>query len=153
MAQRVESRVVVEPELPAISVDANRMQQVFVNLVNNASQAIASTGRPGTVTMRARRFLDEITVAVIDDGPGMTEEVAAQVFEPFFTTKPEHEGTGLGHLHQPGHREGARGAHHARHRAGPRRDLHRAPAHRARELDAPVRRSRRARLTGRSACW
>ncbi len=96
MAQRVEARVEIEPGLPAISIDANRMQQVFVNLVNNASQAIASTGRPGTVTIRARRFLDEVVVDVIDDGPGMTEEVAAQVFEPFFTTKPEHEGTGLG---------------------------------------------------------
>ena len=96
MAQRVEARIIVEPDLPAINVDANRMQQVFVNLVNNASQAIASTGRPGTVTVRARRFLDEITVDVVDDGPGMTDEVAAQVFEPFFTTKAEHEGTGLG---------------------------------------------------------
>ena len=96
MAQRVEARVIVEPDLPQISIDANRMQQVFVNLVNNASQAIASTGRPGTVTLRARRFLDEVTVDVIDDGPGMTEELAAQVFEPFFTTRAEHEGTGLG---------------------------------------------------------
>ena len=96
MAQRVEARIEVEPDLPPINVDANQIQQVFVNLVNNAGQAIASTGRPGTVTIRARRFLDEIAIDVEDDGPGMTEEIAAQVFDPFFTTKSETEGTGLG---------------------------------------------------------
>lgn len=96
LAQRVEARVIVEPDLPAINLDTNQIQQVFVNLVNNASQAIASAGRPGTVTVHARRFLDEIVVDVIDDGPGMAEEVAAQVFDPFFTTRAEHEGTGLG---------------------------------------------------------
>ena len=96
MANRVESRLELEPGLPPISLDPNQIQQVIVNLVSNAAQAIASTGRPGTVTVRARRFLDEIAVDVVDDGPGMTPEIAAQVFDPFFTTKREHEGTGLG---------------------------------------------------------
>jgi CheY-like chemotaxis protein/anti-sigma regulatory factor (Ser/Thr protein kinase) len=77
-------------------IDANQIQQVFVNLINNAAQAIASTGRPGTVVVRARRWLDGVAVDVADDGPGMSEALAAQVFEPFFTTKPEGEGTGLG---------------------------------------------------------
>ncbi len=96
MSNRVESRVDIEPDLPAISVDANQIQQVLVNLVSNAAHAIASTGQAGTVTIRARRFLDELAVDVVDDGPGMTQEIAAQVFDPFFTTKSEHEGTGLG---------------------------------------------------------
>ncbi len=96
MANRVDSRVDIEPALPPISVDPNQIQQVLVNLVSNAAQAIASTGRAGTVTVRARHFLDEIAVDVVDDGPGMTPEIAAQVFDPFFTTKSEHEGTGLG---------------------------------------------------------
>jgi two-component system NtrC family sensor kinase len=48
------------------------------------------------VTIHAHRFLDEVAVDVIDDGPGMTEEVAAQVFDPFFTTRADQEGTGLG---------------------------------------------------------
>jgi len=96
MAQRVEARVEIEPDLPPVTIDANQIQQVFVNLVNNAAQAIASAGRPGTVTIRARRFLDEVAIDVVDDGPGMTEEIAAQVFDPFFTTKSENEGTGLG---------------------------------------------------------
>jgi hypothetical protein len=63
------------------------MQQVFVNLIHNAAQAIAATGRSGTVTVRARRWTDGIAVDVIDDGPGMSEALAAQVFEPFFTTQ------------------------------------------------------------------
>jgi two-component system NtrC family sensor kinase len=96
MAQRVDARIEVEPDLPMPDIDPNQIQQVFFNLLNNAAQAIASTGRPGTVLVRARRWLDGVAIDVIDDGPGMSESLAAQVFEPFFTTKPEGEGTGLG---------------------------------------------------------
>ncbi|HKU63016.1 MAG TPA: ATP-binding protein [Gemmatimonadales bacterium] len=96
MAHRVDGVLEVEPELPVPDIDPNQIQQVFVNLINNAAQAIASTGRPGTVVVRARRWLDGVAIDVVDDGPGMTEGLAAQVFEPFFTTKPEGEGTGLG---------------------------------------------------------
>jgi two-component system NtrC family sensor kinase len=96
MAHRVEAIVEVEDGLPMPDIDPNQIQQVFVNLINNAAQAIASTGRPGRVLVRARRWLDGVAVDVIDDGPGMSETLAAQVFEPFFTTKPEGEGTGLG---------------------------------------------------------
>jgi two-component system NtrC family sensor kinase len=96
MAHRVEASLEVEPELPVPDIDPNQIQQVFVNLINNAAQAIASTGRPGTIVVRARRWLDGVAIDVADDGPGMSEALAAQVFEPFFTTKPEGEGTGLG---------------------------------------------------------
>jgi two-component system NtrC family sensor kinase len=96
MAHRVEARIEVEPDLPAPDIDPNQIQQVFVNLINNAAQAVASTGRPGRILVRARRWLDGVAIDVVDDGPGMSEVVAAQVFEPFFTTKPEGEGTGLG---------------------------------------------------------
>jgi two-component system NtrC family sensor kinase len=96
MAHRAEAQIEVEPDLPLPDIDPNQIQQVFVNLLNNASQAIASTGRPGRVVVRARRWLDGVAIDVIDDGPGMSETLAAQVFEPFFTTKPEGEGTGLG---------------------------------------------------------
>src|SRR5688572_30865416 len=96
MAYRVEASLEVEPDLPMPDIDPNQIQQVFVNLINNAAQAIASTGRSGRVVVRARRWLDGVAVDVADDGPGMSETLAAQVFEPFFTTKPEGEGTGLG---------------------------------------------------------
>jgi two-component system NtrC family sensor kinase len=96
MAHRVETRIEVDPDLPMPDIDSNQIQQVFVNLMNNASQAIASSGRPGTIVVRARTWLDGVAVDVVDDGPGMSEALASQVFEPFFTTKPEGEGTGLG---------------------------------------------------------
>jgi two-component system NtrC family sensor kinase len=96
MAQRVEAQIEIEPDLPMPDVDPNQIQQVFVNLINNAAQAIASTGRPGNILVRARRWLDGVAIEIIDDGPGMSEALAAQVFEPFFTTKAEGEGTGLG---------------------------------------------------------
>ena len=96
MAQRVEAQIDIEPDLPMPDIDPNQIQQVFVNLINNAAQAIASTGRPGNILVRARRWLDGVAIEVIDNGPGMSEALAAQVFEPFFTTKAEGEGTGLG---------------------------------------------------------
>ena len=86
----------IEPDLPMPDIEPNQIQQVFFNLINNAAQAIASTGRLGTIVVRARRWLDGVAIDVIDDGPGMPEALASQVFEPFFTTKPEGEGTGLG---------------------------------------------------------
>ena len=96
VATRVEIRLEIEPELPLPVVDPNQIQQVFVNLIHNAVQAIGATGRPGTVVLRARRWREGVALAVIDDGPGMAQAVAAQVFKPFFTTKPEGQGTGLG---------------------------------------------------------
>jgi two-component system NtrC family sensor kinase len=96
MANRVEARLEVEADLPMPDIDPNQIQQVFVNLINNAAQAIAVTGRPGNITVRARRWQDGVAIEVIDDGPGMSESLAAQAFDPFFTTKPEGEGTGLG---------------------------------------------------------
>jgi two-component system NtrC family sensor kinase len=96
LATHVEAVLEGEPDLPTPVVDPNQIQQVFVNLIHNAIQAIAATGRPGTVTVRARRWRDGIALDIIDDGPGMPVDLAAQVFEPFFTTKPEGQGTGLG---------------------------------------------------------
>jgi two-component system NtrC family sensor kinase len=96
MADRVELTLNVEGELPGPPINANQIQQVFVNLINNASQAIASTGRPGEIIITAHSEPEWIVVEVTDTGPGMPEALAAQVFEPFFTTKPEGQGTGLG---------------------------------------------------------
>jgi two-component system NtrC family sensor kinase len=92
----VELLLAVDGDLPEIDGNLNQLQQVFVNLANNAAQAIAATGRPGTVTVHARRWLDGVAVDVVDDGPGIPEALHAKVFEPFFTTKAEGEGTGLG---------------------------------------------------------
>lgn len=96
LASGIELHVTGEPGLPDLSLDAPRVQQVFLNLINNAAQAITAGGGRGTITVRLRPWLDGAAVDIRDDGPGMSEEVAAQAFEPFFTTKPEGQGTGLG---------------------------------------------------------
>ena len=92
----VEPRLEIEADLPAVAGSPNQIQQVFLNLINNAAQAIASAGRGGTVTISARAWLDGVAVDVKDDGPGITEDIQQRVFEPFFTTKPPGQGTGLG---------------------------------------------------------
>jgi len=92
----VDIELSVDPDLPEVDGNLNQLQQVFLNLANNAAQAIASTGRPGRVLVHARRRLDGVAVDVTDDGPGIPENLHQRVFEPFFTTKPEGEGTGLG---------------------------------------------------------
>jgi two-component system, NtrC family, sensor kinase len=96
MAQKVEATLDVEPGLPDVEVSVNQIKQVFVNIINNACQAIASDAPSGRIWITAKRLRDHVVVSVTDSGPGITEEVAAHVFEPFFTTKPEGEGTGLG---------------------------------------------------------
>jgi two-component system NtrC family sensor kinase len=96
MALKVEASLVVEPGIPDIQMNPNQIKQVFVNLMSNAAQAIASTGRPGTITVTAKRWLDGVAVSVVDDGPGISDELRPRVFEPFFTTKSHGEGTGLG---------------------------------------------------------
>ena len=93
---KVEPLLVVEPHLPEVEGNANQLQQVLVNIVNNGAQAIATTGRAGTVVVRARPWLDGIAIDIVDNGPGIPEEQQGRVFEPFFTTKAEGEGTGLG---------------------------------------------------------
>jgi signal transduction histidine kinase/ActR/RegA family two-component response regulator len=96
MAQKVEATLDVEPGLPDVEVSVNQIKQVFVNIINNACQAIASDAPSGRIWITAKRVRDHVVVSVTDSGPGMTEEIAAHAFEPFFTTKREGEGTGLG---------------------------------------------------------
>lgn len=96
MALKVEVTLEIDDTVPDIEMNANQIKQVFVNLLNNAAQAVASTGRPGWVRVTVRRWLDGVAVDVADDGPGMPADIASRVFEPFFSTKPEGEGTGLG---------------------------------------------------------
>ncbi|HSE26660.1 MAG TPA: ATP-binding protein [Gemmatimonadales bacterium] len=96
LASRVETVLELDPDLPLIQADPTELQQVFLNLLTNAAQAIAGAGRPGRVTVRARASGDLVLVEVEDDGPGIPADQVEQVFEPFFTTKPAGVGTGLG---------------------------------------------------------
>ena len=96
MACKVESHLRQEPDLPDVRLDGNQLQQVFVNLINNAAQAIQAAGRTGNIWIDVTRWLDGVAVVIEDDGPGVPDALAERIFEPFFTTKPEGAGTGLG---------------------------------------------------------
>ncbi|TPW19006.1 MAG: Histidine kinase, partial [Elusimicrobia bacterium] len=81
--------------LPPVLGDASKLEQVFLNLVVNARDAMAAKGG-GTLTVRAEAVGANVRLSVIDDGPGIAPEDLGRVFEPFFTTKPVGLGTGLG---------------------------------------------------------
>jgi two-component system NtrC family sensor kinase len=91
----VRAAVAITDDLPAVMGDPQELQQVVLNAVVNARQAIEATGRPGKVLIVASRTDDHVTLAVEDTGPGVPAEMLERVFEPFFTTKGE-QGTGLG---------------------------------------------------------
>jgi len=83
--------------LPAAMGHAGRLEQVFVNLLLNAAQALPEGRAENRIDIRAFVAPDgRLAVEVEDNGPGMTEAVLSRAFEPFFTTKPIGEGTGLG---------------------------------------------------------
>jgi two-component system NtrC family sensor kinase len=86
------------PDLPPIIGDSSQLEQVFLNLLLNAEQAILEARGEGVITLRTRPSEDgRLAVAeVIDDGPGIPAELLPRVFEPFFTTKSVGTGTGLG---------------------------------------------------------
>jgi len=96
------SGIVVDQDLPtglpSINGDAQQLEQVFLNLLLNAEQAIHEAKPAGRITLRARLREDgrAIIAKVVDDGPGIPAEALPRVFEPFYTTKTVGTGTGLG---------------------------------------------------------
>ncbi|HEU5260424.1 MAG TPA: ATP-binding protein [Gemmatimonadales bacterium] len=92
---RMRVALAIADDLPAVIGDPQELQQVMLNAVVNARQAVEATGRPGQMLVTARRADDHVTVAVEDTGPGVPAEILDRVFEPFFTTKGDR-GTGLG---------------------------------------------------------
>jgi len=83
------------PDLPNVLADRHSIQQVLVNLVQNAIQALRTRGS-GRIEIRTSYEKGVVQLAVRDDGPGIPPENRAKVFEAFFTTKGPDEGTGLG---------------------------------------------------------
>ncbi len=83
------------PQIPPVVVEPNQIQQVVVNIVTNAAQAMAESARPGEIVVSVRQFQGGAAIDVRDTGPGIPERNQHRVFEPFFTTK-SGQGTGLG---------------------------------------------------------
>jgi PAS domain S-box-containing protein len=85
----------LDPELPAIYGNSTRLNQVIMNIVVNAAQAMDGKGRL-RITSRTRANKDINEISIEDTGPGIEEDLLEKIFEPFFTTKKTGEGTGLG---------------------------------------------------------
>ena len=84
------------PALPRLLVDPHQLQQVFLNIVNNARQAIEAFRPHGVIRFSTRVLGQKVQIRFQDDGPGISAENLAKIFNPFFTTKPVGKGTGLG---------------------------------------------------------
>lgn len=85
-------------DLPPVVGNRDQLQQVALNLLQNAGQALATLpdGRPRRIEVVAEAEGDRVTLRITDSGPGIAPEAASHIFDPFFTTKPPGEGTGLG---------------------------------------------------------
>jgi signal transduction histidine kinase len=81
------------PNLPRIEAYASELNQVWTNIIDNAIDAMQGSGK---IILRTYASDDKVVVEIIDNGPGIPENIQARIFEPFFTTKPPGSGTGLG---------------------------------------------------------
>ncbi len=96
LESRWRDRITVERdygELPQVDCDPGQINQVLVNIVANACDAM---GEKGTLTITTRAAGDAVRIAIRDDGPGIPPDVQKRIFDPFFTTKDVGAGTGLG---------------------------------------------------------
>ncbi len=91
----IDLHVHLEDDIPPVSGDDQRLQQVLLNLIVNAEYALQRS-ETKNLAVRTERTAGGVALFVTDSGTGMTEEVRQRIFEPFFTTKSAGEGTGLG---------------------------------------------------------
>lgn len=91
--RNIDLQLNLAPDLPRIASDRGQLQQVFLNILNNAFDAVRDGGQVSVTSFEVD--MDTIGVSIQDNGQGMTQETMAHLFEPFFTTKKGY-GTGLG---------------------------------------------------------
>ncbi len=89
----MELHASIPADLPEVQASEHHLVQVLVNLILNAADACEGQGR---VELRARAESEKVRLEVVDDGPGLSPEIAGRLFEPFATTKALGKGTGLG---------------------------------------------------------
>jgi two-component system NtrC family sensor kinase len=91
--KNIALRVEIEPSIPRVFLNPTELEQVLVNLINNAMHAIQQRG---TINIALQRANGQAEISVQDDGCGIAPGDLDKIFQPFFTTKPVGEGTGLG---------------------------------------------------------
>jgi two-component system, NtrC family, sensor kinase len=91
---KISINSLLDPDLPLISASPSELQQVFMNLINNAIDAMGTSG--GVLEIRSKLDNGRIVIDVADTGHGIPKAVLPRMFDPFFTTKPVGKGTGLG---------------------------------------------------------
>jgi PAS domain S-box-containing protein len=93
---KVEVKVDLDVELPAVMASLDQIQQVLIILINNALQAMQGSSKAATLRVATRQEPGRAILLVEDNGPGVPTHLRSRIFEPFFTTKPAGIGTGLG---------------------------------------------------------
>jgi signal transduction histidine kinase len=86
----------LDADLPFVFVDTSKIQQVLLNILNNAQEAIQSAGQPGQIKITTETQKPNVRINIQDSGPGIPREHLRRIFDPFFTTKEIGKGTGLG---------------------------------------------------------
>ena len=89
----INLKLELKADLPSVYADANRLQQVLLNLMTNACQAMA---KGGDLVVSTYADKTDLCIQVDDSGCGISKENFSKIFDPFFTTKPPGKGTGLG---------------------------------------------------------
>ncbi len=92
----IEVKKSFDPHLPLVYLDESKLQQVWMNLLLNAKQAVRRGEGLITIATRYDEASGMISVIIEDNGEGMSPEIIHKIFDPFFTTKKVGEGTGLG---------------------------------------------------------
>jgi len=92
----VELSTKLAADIPLMLADYNQLQQVILNIITNAQQAITETRRKGKIAVTTEVVEDYVRVSIADNGPGISADNITKIFDPFFTTKPAGSGSGLG---------------------------------------------------------
>lgn len=91
--KQIEVDIHLADNLPPINAFPGELNQVWTNIIDNAIDAMEPGGKLLVETKQVREF---VQISIVDNGPGIPEEIATRIFEPFFTTKKQGSGTGMG---------------------------------------------------------
>ena len=94
--KNIELVMDLDPGLQLVLGDPQQLEQVFLNIVNNALRAMTTAHQHGRLEVKTRGLENSVRITFADDGPGIPADILHRVFEPFFTTTAPGEGTGLG---------------------------------------------------------